>query len=488
MHFDICDKNDASFFAGILIAAFSLAESLTGMLWGCLSDRIGRKPVLLLGSAGTALSLLLVGFSTNLWMAVAARLLGGLLNGNMGVAQSMVAELVKRPEHEPRAYSILPFVWSMGSIVGPAIGGYFAEPRNNFPRTFRKGSMFTQFPYLLPNLICVLILCVGIVLGIFFLEETHPDVQPRATSEDIHSPTPQTPLVDTDTMMENAPIVQHSTAYGTLKYADEKLQDEWIPCVPTIERPAAPLMAVNLFDSRILMLVAALGIFTYHSMTFDHLLPIFLQDDRTPTPLHSGLGLSTQAVGILMSVNGMVAMFVQGVIFPVLASLIGLPRLFLFVTILHPLVYLSIPLLTLLPTNLLLPGIYSALIIRNFLSIIAYPIYLIFIKDAAPSPSSLGRINGLAASTGAACRTLASPAAGLLYSIGAGAGFSPLPWFVSAAVAVLGAIQIILIHRRQGLVASAHMEHDEHNALSTPKKDVSVTVRRLSTLSSSDIG
>lgn len=58
-----------------------MAESLTGMFWGGLSDRIGRKPVLLAGCAGTMLSMIMVGFSSNIWMALAGRAIGGVLNG-----------------------------------------------------------------------------------------------------------------------------------------------------------------------------------------------------------------------------------------------------------------------------------------------------------------------------------------------------------------------------------------------------------------------
>jgi MFS family permease len=82
--FQIGDKSDASFYCGILIASFSLAESLTSIWWGSLSDRVGRKPVLLLGCLGTILSLLMVGFSTSFAMALVGRVLGGLLNGNIG--------------------------------------------------------------------------------------------------------------------------------------------------------------------------------------------------------------------------------------------------------------------------------------------------------------------------------------------------------------------------------------------------------------------
>ena len=98
--FQVGDEKDASFYAGLLISSFALAESLTGMGWGALSDRIGRKPVLLIGCIGTVLSLLMVGFATNIWIALFGRAAGGFLNGNIGVIQTMVGELVTKKEHE----------------------------------------------------------------------------------------------------------------------------------------------------------------------------------------------------------------------------------------------------------------------------------------------------------------------------------------------------------------------------------------------------
>ena len=78
--FNVGDKSNASFFAGIFISAFALSESFTGIFWGTFSDRIGRKPVLLFGCAGTMLSMLIVGFSTNFWIALTGRIVGGLLS------------------------------------------------------------------------------------------------------------------------------------------------------------------------------------------------------------------------------------------------------------------------------------------------------------------------------------------------------------------------------------------------------------------------
>jgi|SRR4051812_6784644 MFS family permease len=92
--------NSAALYAGIFLASFSLAESMTAFLWGTLSDKIGRKPVLLLGCGGTALSMLVMGFSTNIYMAIIGRAFGGGLNGNIGVVQTMVGEIVTNPKHE----------------------------------------------------------------------------------------------------------------------------------------------------------------------------------------------------------------------------------------------------------------------------------------------------------------------------------------------------------------------------------------------------
>ena len=104
-------ESHAPFLAGLLISAFSFAEACSGMYWGGLSDRIGRKPVLLIGCMGTILSLLVVGFSSSFSVALAGRILGGVLNGNIGVIQTMVGELVKNPAHERKYYGYALILW-----------------------------------------------------------------------------------------------------------------------------------------------------------------------------------------------------------------------------------------------------------------------------------------------------------------------------------------------------------------------------------------
>lgn len=442
-----------------------------GMYWGGLSDRIGRKPVLLLGCVGTMFSMIMVGFADNLWIALVGRCVGGLLNGNIGVIQTMVGELVSKPEHEPKAYSIMPFVWSIGTIIGPFIGGTFADPCDSFPNWFPAGCIFEKLPYLLPNLICAGLLFVSIVLGYFLLEETHPGmVEPRVASssnaEDDDDEvevfvSEETPLIITSDAMKRPAVDLRDGAYGTVMEHEEQLQQQssngWV-----IRDAEKEPEAVNIYSKRILSVVLALSIFTYHSMSYDHLLPIFFEDDRPAhlpvgnpldplSPFYSpgGLGLSLWAVGMIMAVNGVIALIVQAVVFPIAALKIGVYRLFIIVTVLHPIAYMMMPSLLYVPESLLYPAIYFCLTIRNLFSILVYPLLLILIKEATPTTTVLGKVNGMAASAGAACRMIAPPIAGYLYSMGRRMDCTALAWYGSALVAVVGAIQCFQVQREK---------------------------------------
>ncbi|TVY36314.1 putative membrane protein [Lachnellula occidentalis] len=452
--FHVGNEEDASFYAGILISAFALAESLTGMYWGGLSDRVGRKPVLLVGCTGTMLSMVMLGFASNIWIALAGRALGGFLNGNIGVIQTMVGELVKKPEQEPRAYSVMPFVWSIGTIIGPAIGGTFADPATSFPNTFSKDGLFAQFPYLLPNLLCSGLLLISIIT----------DMQPRVFLPESTYVSDETPLIRTADAIKTPAVDLRAETYGTFEGSDDS---KW-------RHAQTKTKPVKIYTKRIIALIFALGIFTYHSMAYDHLLPIFLEDKRGETiPIFAqsamgfnpfftpgGLGLSVQKVGVIMSINGIIALFVQAVVFPLAAEKLGIHRLFILVSLLHPVAYLVMPYLIYLPAKWLMLGIYSCLTIRNLLSILAYPVLLILIKEATPSPCVLGKINGLAASAGAACRTVAPPVSGYLYTLGSRMDFTGLAWYGSALVAGVGAVQCFGVKRARNELDDVEVEEE----------------------------
>ena len=383
----------------------------------------------------------------------------------------------------------MPFVWSIGTIIGPAIGGTFARPAVSMPSVFSSTGIFAHFPYLLPNLICAAILLISILFGYFFLIETHPDMQAWSTQEELDHTTAETPLMTAGATADYG-VDLRSDTYGTFNTVDIHETKQWkvnadgTSYSASISSKDTP----KYFTRKVAMIVVALGIFTYHSMTYDHLLPIFLQDDRistssvprSPFSIPGGLGLAIRSVGIIMSINGIIALFIQAILFPLFASWLGVWRTFVMVTVLHPIAYFIVPYLAFLPPNSLYPGIYVCLAIRNFLSILAYPVLLILLKEAAPSPSVLGKVNGLAASAGAACRTISPPIAGYLYGEGTKIGFTGLAWWGSGIVAIAGAFQILLIQRTKNKTATIRpMASFMRNAMPTERDEdvVHITVR-----------
>jgi len=82
----------------------------------------------------------------------------------------MVAEMVPEKELQPRAFSIMPLVWSLGSIFGPSFGGFFAKPAETMPGLFGNNKFLTKFPFVLPSIVAGVLSLAGITTGILFLK------------------------------------------------------------------------------------------------------------------------------------------------------------------------------------------------------------------------------------------------------------------------------------------------------------------------------
>src|SRR5580692_4292246 len=107
------------------MAVFSLMSMLTAPVWGRLSDRVGRRPVLMIGMGAAALAYLWLGFADALWMLFAARALAGACAGNIAAANAYIAD-VTTPENRARGMGMIGAAFGLGFIVGPALGGILA--------------------------------------------------------------------------------------------------------------------------------------------------------------------------------------------------------------------------------------------------------------------------------------------------------------------------------------------------------------------------
>src|SRR5512134_1648855 len=114
---------------GVIIASFSAMQFVFSPIWGRLSDRHGRRPILLISTAGAAVSYALFAISSQvpnptaaLWMMVFSRMLAGLCGGNITVAQAYIADTTP-PENRSRRMGLIGMAFGLGFIFGPAIGG-----------------------------------------------------------------------------------------------------------------------------------------------------------------------------------------------------------------------------------------------------------------------------------------------------------------------------------------------------------------------------
>ncbi|KAJ4295500.1 hypothetical protein N0V90_007513 [Kalmusia sp. IMI 367209] len=454
------DDTKISMYTGMVTSAFAFMECMSGIFWGRLSDRIGRKKVLLGGLFGTGLSMLLFGFAKSLPMALFARALGGLLNGNIGVLQTTVAELVTVEKHQPRAYSIMPSVWCLGTIVGATLGGVLASPAESLPHLF-EGTIFETFPYLLPNVVCTAVVVFGLAVGILFLEETHED---RKYDRDrgveigqwllrkVWGQTAYVPLSDKDAPLdemsamlghENASPYRSTDTSPTLCSSRSSISE---PPPFSLEKEIVRAPTVrDAFTKQVCLNIVCYGVLAFHTISLEQLLPI-LMSKKEPSGEHrnlpfyfkGGFNFSTQTNGLLLSVQGVLQMIAQLVIFPWMSKKLGSRRTFYLTIALYPFLYFMAPYLALLPTKLRIPGIVLLLVWKVTAQALSYPSLAIMLTNAAPSKKVLGTLNGAAAASASVCRGFGPTISGAVDSIGDRIGMSGLAWWTIAGVAMIG--------------------------------------------------
>ncbi|WP_295639212.1 MFS transporter [uncultured Methylibium sp.] len=113
---------EQAYWYGVVAFAFGLANFFGAPILGALSDRYGRRPVLLLGFCGLALNFFATALATALWMLIAVRLVGGAVQANAAVANAYVADITP-PEERARRFGLLGAMFGLGFIAGPVVGG-----------------------------------------------------------------------------------------------------------------------------------------------------------------------------------------------------------------------------------------------------------------------------------------------------------------------------------------------------------------------------
>lgn len=288
--FNIAEREeDVSFYAGFEGSAFMVGRTLTAVLWGLVADRYGRKPVMLFSTMAVVIFNTLFGLSVNYWMALTTRFLLGAFNGILGPIRAYATE-VSRREHQALGMAMISSAWGVGLVIGPAIGGYLAQPADKFPNLFSQDSMFGRFPYFLACLV-ISIFSLGVFFLCFWLPET------------IHTHDTHEKVKDKPNDVEEAALIGSDDA--------EKTQ--------STGEGASSTLVLLLRNWPLMSAVIAYCVFQLHDMAYIEIFSLWGVSPKT----YGGLGFSTEDIGQALAVAGVGLLVCQLFVYPVLERTFG---------------------------------------------------------------------------------------------------------------------------------------------------------------------
>ena len=154
---------------GLLLSTNALFGFFSGPIWGRLSDRYGRKPMLLLSQAGTLVGFLMLAFSRGMPMLYASRIVDGVFGGNFPIAKAVIGDVVP-PQERSRHMSNIGVAHVLSSLIGPGLGG-----------------LLSQWGILAPGLLSAALTCITITVTLIYLKESNPP-EKRAHAEEVPDP------------------------------------------------------------------------------------------------------------------------------------------------------------------------------------------------------------------------------------------------------------------------------------------------------------
>lgn len=487
-------------YVGLLASAFALAQLATNLMWGALCDRVGRKPVMLLGSALLAACFVAFGFCTRYWHMVVVHVAMGLLNGNAAVVPTCLGELTDR-SNQSRAFTWLPVMYSIGGITGPALGGLLVPDSADL--------LEYVYPFLLPNAASAALLVAAVIVLAIWFDETMDEADRKgdlpgfAWARSVAARLwgePENPRERMASWSTRWPTSSSRRQAGPDEY-DDDLDDDIDPLTPLDvpggssegnplfgsrrghERTGAGVSAIDaddkhsasgqrsvfrqLLNHRTMIVLTTYLIFQLANISFNSLYPIFAS---APGP--TGRELSPETIGLLLSFAGLATILFQISLFQPLKARMGNLRTYQFA------------LLGLAASMALMPWIGSdgdeprlglgtgkawlytelgiVLVLKSVCAVGGLSSVMLLINNSAPSHETLGTLNGIAQTLSAAGRSIGPSLSGGLFTLAS--QVRPrgelLAWGLFGGVALLGWFGSLAI-RGDGLESGDWVGEDE---------------------------
>ncbi|KAI9697410.1 MAG: hypothetical protein M1836_004688 [Candelina mexicana] len=458
------DEEQVGLYTGLIASSFALAQLLSNYFWGWLSDRVGRKPVILIGTLLTAACFIAFGFCRELWQAIVVQVFMGLVNGNAGVVSTCLGEITDR-SNQSTAFTYLPVIYGIGGITGPVVGGLLVN--TNHSRLDRRKP--NPYPFLPPNLVAAALLVVDLLFSMFFLEESLEearDLPPLGTRVRnmftwIWQFTSSTRPSYLRPGSQGKPRHPHQHADG-VTYAnegdaaadddDESYSDddddssESHSLMPTLlPQHSTELAAKHIFNRDTILLLVTYLIFQLSNISYNSLYPIFAQ---APPPI--GRSLSTKEIGLTIAFAGIATIVFQVGVFGRVRDRLGNKITYRVGLAGFTIAFMLMPWVGYKqPSQMkgigagkgwLWAELCFVLLIKTVAAVGGLTSALLLITNSAPNHNVLGKLNGLAQTLSAAGRAAGPFISGGLFSVATHVHpkGEALAWGVFGGVAFIG--------------------------------------------------
>ena len=175
----IVDIGRRDLWVGVVISCYSIAQFIFTPILGALSDRYGRRPILIFGLISNSIFFIVFGLSESITMAIIARFLSGAGNGNIAVARAYIGD-ISEPNMISRRMGMIGAAFGLGFMIGPFIGGILSDPAATLGGPFET-LFWVEHPYLLPCIFSSILSLISLSLAITRLPESLP-VESRTIS------------------------------------------------------------------------------------------------------------------------------------------------------------------------------------------------------------------------------------------------------------------------------------------------------------------
>ncbi|KAL2811797.1 major facilitator superfamily domain-containing protein [Aspergillus granulosus] len=409
-------------YVGMIGTAFAVAQLVTNYFWGWLSDRIGRKPVILLGTVLTAACFAAFGFCTTLYQAVAVQALMGVVNGNQGLVSTCLGEITDK-SNQSKAFTYLPVLYGIGGITGPLLGGLLVIRQNPFNK-----SEPNPYPYLMPNLLSAAILLIDFVLTLIFLEESLEDAETLPKfGRKIRDLFAWLWQITSNAKRPRSVLPGDRLPYRLVhEQSEDDEHDSDLDSASEVSETHhghESLTRNELLNRDTVLLLLTYLIFALCNIAFNALFPIFSQ---AAPPI--GRGLTPSEIGLAQGFSGVVTIIFQICIFGQLRNKMGnrwsyRAGLFGFVV-----AFLLMPFIGYKgnddkksgitgKTAIMAVELCFVLLIKTVAAVGGLTSALLLITNSAPDHAVLGALNGLAQTLSAAGRAVGPFLSGSLFSL-----------------------------------------------------------------------